>query len=359
MKTEALIKGMSMLGYAAANVGEREVRTGYDSFIERTGGADFPFISANIVRSDTKQPVFRPSIVIEVPGSEGEAGAKLGVVGVARFNPIFRKPGPDGTQLEIIHPVEAVRKEVASLRKQGVDLVILLAALHRDDARRIVREVRGIDFVIGSYGGVFMTEKEPSTESWILYSGNQGKQLGETRLFLEAGEQRADPVNKLHYLSNAYPTDPDMVRYVNSVSLEPAKQVSRVLPRGSGPFLGSAKCAECHTLPHSQWSKTSHAHALDSLKRKNNHGKPECLRCHTTGAGMEGGFKSLEETPQLANVGCESCHGAGRAHLENSSRPYGAIKPGSCTGCHDVQNSPDFDFYTYFAKVAHREQAER
>jgi hypothetical protein len=67
----------------------------------------------------------------------------------------------------------------------------------------------------------------------------------------------------------------------------------------------------------------------------------------------------MKSTPHLANVGCESCHGAGRVHLEETGRKYGAITPAVCTRCHDVENSPDFDFYAYFSKVTHREQAGR
>jgi hypothetical protein len=343
---------MSMLGYSAANVGEREIRSGYDDFRSRTAEATFPFLSANIVRSDTKQPVFLPHLVLEVPQGEGARRLRLGLIGVARFNPIFRKPGPDGSQLEIIHPNEAVEREIAKLQQKNVDLVIVLAALHRDDARRIVRAIPGIDFVVGSYGGVFMTEKDQERNSWILYSGNQGKQLGETRIFLGDGALRPAPVNVLHYLSDAYPVDPDMTRFVNSISLQPAGRSSVGQAAAGALYTGTESCGKCHMVPFEQWSSTSHAAALANLKN-NKQERPQCLACHTTGAGRPGGYSSPQTTPQLAHVGCESCHGPGRQHIENPGMRYGKISPATCTSCHDVENSPEFDYYSYLAKVAH------
>jgi hypothetical protein len=357
LKTEALIKGMSMLGYSAANVGEREVRAGYDAFMSRSEGATFPFLSANIVRSDTKEPVFPPHLILDLPAAENGAKHRLGLIGVVRFNPIFRKPGPDGSQLEIIHPREALERELPKLRAEKVDLVILLAALHRDDARRIVAAVPEIDFVIGSYGGVAIMEQQKASDCWILYSGNQGKIIGETRIFHNEGDQPLPPRNVQHYLGDRYPTDPEMIAFINDLSLTPAAgSGAAIRDPGDGPFVGSSLCRSCHVAPFEQWASTPHADSLNSLQEKNKQGEARCLRCHTTGAGGKGGFENLQATPHLAHVGCESCHGAGRAHIENTARRYGAIGPRICAPCHDAKNSPDFDYYSYVTKVTHKER---
>jgi hypothetical protein len=355
VKTEALIAGMGRLGYAAANVGERDVRAGYDAFLDRTRGARFPLVSANIVRSDNKKPVLPPSLVVEAMAPNGKRSVRIGLIGVVRFNPIFRKAGPEGTRLEIIHPNEVIGRELKRLREENVELVILLAALHRDDARRIVKEHPGIDIVVGSYGGFYVTEQEEEG-SWVLYSGNQGKQLGESRIFLGEGGRRPEVVNKLHYLSDLYPTDPAMREFISGVMRDADRGRTEMPDR---PYAGPSACMQCHPAAHGQWASTPHARALAALKAEKDRESPDCLKCHTTGFGRDGGFESAGATPALANVGCESCHGPGRDHIAGPRKGYGKVGIRTCQSCHDVENSPDFDYYSYLTRVVHRDRAGR
>jgi hypothetical protein len=355
VKTEALIKGMGLMGYSAANVGERDVRAGYGAFEQRISEARFPMISANIVRSDNKQPVLPPSAVIEASSPSGKQAVRIGLIGLVRFNPIFRKDGPESSKLEIVHPNEVIGREIKKLREQKVDVVILLAALHRDDARRIVRANPGIDFVVGSYGGVYMTEQAGDGGAWVLYAGNQGKQIGETRIFFGEGGGAPEVVNKLHFLGDIYPGDPEMQRFVNGSM----SGIARTKPAVGAPYAGSAACMQCHPAVHVQWTATEHAKALSALKSVKDRKAPGCLRCHTTGFGRDGGFTSTEATPQLADVGCESCHGAGRDHIARPARGYGKVGIATCQPCHDLENSPDFDYYSYFERVVHRKRTER
>ena len=101
--------------------------------------------------------------------------------------------------------------------------------------------------------------------------------------------------------------------------------VSQVLHAGPPPkdatYVGAKKCKACHMKMYKKWEKMKHATNWDTLKPEHYTmkcdvtGKP-CLACHTTGYGEPSGFKSVDETPKLKSVGCESCHGPGSAHLK-------------------------------------------
>jgi Cytochrome c554 and c-prime len=368
VQTKALLGAMERLGYEVVNVGERDVQRGYPTFLELVGSRSFPFVSANIVRADTKAPVFAPSVVVEADGPAEAKRMRIGVIGAVRFNPTFRKPGPAGTELIVVAPREAVAREIEKLRSSKVDLVVLLAALPREDARRLALDVPGLDFVVGSYGGDYTTAKERQGNTWIVYSGNQGKRLGETRVYLRGGTVEQD--TKLHTLTAAYPADESMLEYVNSipratpaplpvVGAAAAPAGAAAAPASAGPFVGSDACRACHAKEGADWAASGHASALLTLDGRPSGGDASCLRCHVTGHGVTGGFASRESTPALASVGCESCHGAGRDHVTRTSVPYGKVTVATCTTCHDRANSPKFDVYSYLPRVDHRGSAAR
>lgn len=214
-KTRGLVEGMNRLGYRAANVGERDLVAGYDAFQERVRGAKFPFVSANIVRKDTGEPVFPPYEILEVERAGGKP-VRVGVIGVARYNPIFLKAGPEGTSLVVRKPEEAIGEIIGQVRERA-DVVVLLAALHKDDARAIAAAVPGIDVVIGSYGGIYTTRDEREGGTLLVYAGNQGKRIGETRLYLDDDRGVRSTTTYLYFLTAAYPSVPEWAEYAAQV----------------------------------------------------------------------------------------------------------------------------------------------
>ncbi|MDH3628841.1 MAG: hypothetical protein OEV00_04755 [Acidobacteriota bacterium] len=220
LKTAALVEGMSLLGYDVVNVGERDVKHGWDRFSARQEKGAFDFISANLVFTDTGDTVLPSRTIVETTSPDGARKIRVGVTGVMRFNPIFKREGPDGREIGVDHPVDRLKTEVAALRKDGVDLVVVLAAVHQSDGRRIAAEVGGVDFLIGSYGGSIAAEQSEANGTWIFYSGNQGKQIGESRVYLNPSGGVRNQSNRFHMLGQGYPADPEMLAFVNAVPVD-------------------------------------------------------------------------------------------------------------------------------------------
>jgi hypothetical protein len=125
----------------------------------------------------------------------------------------------------------------------------------------------------------------------------------------------------------------------------------------AGPtYLGTAACGACHAPALAQWQTTKHARALSALMRIGRDKDPSCVGCHVTGYLQPGGPKEIAEAREkFANVGCESCHGAGKAHLEAADKKKStarAVPEAICRGCHtaDVTNG-DFDYEKFVKAV--------
>lgn len=222
LRTRILLEGMARLGYRVSNVGERDLALGYDAFAKNVEGVDLEFVSANVVRQGTREPVFKPWTVVDVKLPDGGRTLRVGVIGITRFNPVWQKAGPAGANLALAPPLEMVKKYLPEVRGKA-DVVVLLAALSRDDAGRIVRDVPGIDFVLGAYGGIYNANEETEGATRVFYTGNQGKRVGETRIFLDPSGKVVSSSSYLHNLIARYPDDPVTRAFVDEGNLKIAK----------------------------------------------------------------------------------------------------------------------------------------
>lgn len=174
-----------------------------------------------------------------------------------------------------------------------------------------------------------------------------------------------------------------MIKY-SSIALLALALLVAVLASGrpshaqaSGKYLGNKRCVPCHVNIQKEkhifdhWEKTGHAKATDSLP-EDKKADPECLVCHSTGFGKDGGMtvemaKKGDKT--MAGVQCEGCHGPGGAHMtapaakkkETQDKPTKE----TCEKCHtethpggDVPGWTKFNFEEAMKKVAHPKAPE-
>jgi len=145
--------------------------------------------------------------------------------------------------------------------------------------------------------------------------------------------------------------------------LEDSKERIGVLAKASAgtsrvdhlPFLGSETCRACHVPQYEQWKATPHASAYATLVADKRAMDSECFACHVTGAHHPKGPQLPTSVGLLKDVGCESCHGPGQAHL---AQPVGTMQAvaaeDSCVDCHDgIKDEGRFDPATYLPKVRH------
>jgi hypothetical protein len=116
---------------------------------------------------------------------------------------------------------------------------------------------------------------------------------------------------------------------------------------------GSDSCVKCHKEEDQSWHASKHSHAWKTLVDKRSHVDPSCQVCHTTGYGLGGGFVQVAKSMQMVNVGCESCHGPSQAHVLNPNTKTTYLSREQCVRCHDHENSPEFEYGKYWAKIAH------
>jgi hypothetical protein len=125
-------------------------------------------------------------------------------------------------------------------------------------------------------------------------------------------------------------------------------------------YVGSEACADCHQTEYENYHKfAKKAHSSQSIKimapKLSAEDLKTCFSCHTTGYGKPGGFKSFEETPKLANAGCEVCHGPGSAHAESGDpkQILSKLSIKDCEFCHNADRVGSFNFKPMLFGGAH------
>lgn len=125
-------------------------------------------------------------------------------------------------------------------------------------------------------------------------------------------------------------------------------------------YVGSKVCAGCHAGQYAAFMKYSKkAHSSQSLRRMAEKLTPEelagCFVCHTTGYGRPGGFTSFTATPDMADTGCESCHGPGSTHAAagDPAAIKGKLTVADCQGCHNETRVRSFGYKPLLRAGAH------
>ena len=336
-----------LLGYDAVNVGDQEFINGAEFFRTEVLGAGLPLLSASLQDEETGKLLLHPYVIREVSGVRV---ALLGLVDTQAFM-VLKPELHRGIQVASLS--EAVRRFLPELRDRA-DLLVVLSNLGSEGDRDLAEEVPEIDVIVGGHSGAAVAEPVKVGRTLIVRPGPGGKLIGRLDLALDASRQIVRHSHTLISLDESIPDDPAVAAAVAGVAVWEAGSQKEMMPsiQTGRLFTEGERCAGCHPRATEIWLQHGHARAYDTVppERRGNLG---CLPCHATG-WAKGGYIDEARTPDLKHVGCTSCHEMRRKHLSWPERsPVPDVVPADCRRCHTDEWTPDFDYRSYWTRIAH------
>lgn len=350
LKAETLVEMFDKLHYDVLNLGEKDFKLGMNYLKALQPRFRGTFLCANVKQSDGSYP-FKSHTIVEKQ-SEGKV-LQFMVVGMLseKSETVVRAKNPDLQVETVMETLDRLRGEIEN---KG-NLRILLLQGSREEAEQIARKHPYFQMIVYSQAGDHWSNVKRVGGTALVHNGSDGKYIGQAAL---AGDSKLGEI-KYETLTPDYKDDPAMLQlkemYLARVASENLlAQVPRSPTKNGDVYAGSDACAGCHKKAYQIWKESRHGDAMQTLIDEKHDKDPECVVCHVVGLEQISGFESMEKTPKLKDVGCESCHGPSAKHVEEPSEyspKLGDVN--TCLQCHVPEHSPKFDFPTYWEKIKH------
>jgi len=286
----------------------------------------------------------------------------------------------DKTLAEKLNPETPLISLKKLLRDQNIQpdsystdkLVIVMLSADDETLIQKLKQVPAIDILVvnGSTDEpeLYKEKNKEIRRPMVFTTGKMGKYITCVNIPFDSLHDIKQYKCELIPIESDFPRDPAIVTFLDEYQLrlrmENLVADENALPRLPLPeglsFVGNSICAGCHTDIYGTWQKLKHAHAFETLQKVDRTYDPECVACHTVGMKYESGYRSLESTGNLTEVGCEMCHGPGSNHLLDYMADYQQVFT-TCEQCHDHENSPKFEENRekYFKAIRHWPEPRR
>lgn len=322
LKAEALAEVFTSLDPAALNIGPLDLRLGRDMLLALNEASDRRLMSYNVSIPELTQAVRTVNSYCTIIGAMPDSEADRFGMRRASARDLF----PERSASVILF--SGAFEEAKALTENSTFDRLIIFSRKGDPTMTPIKEGRTTFVSVGDKG------------RYVGYIENYKGEWRNLRMISLGPEHHDD-----HRATSAYRA------YLSRVTTE--KLLDKLPRTDQGEFVGSAVCSTCHMKEHEIWLSTTHANALATLEKTGNDRDPECVGCHVVGLSAVAGFRERAQTPTLADVGCESCHGAGGQHLKDVYAPYGKAGEASCAPCHNADHSPEFEFAKYWKRIEH------
>lgn len=209
-----IIAAMNTLGYEAATLGNHEFNYGLEYLDKALAGAEFPFVSANLVRGELTADILsddtyiKPYLIIDKELTDGSGATKTIKIGIIGFLPPQIMTWDSSNLAGKVNTrdiVETAKAYVPKMREEGADIILALShsgiaadqTTGAENASLQLAAVEGIDLIVTGhqhlvfpgpdYEGVEGADIEAGTLSGkpAVMAGFWGSHMGLLDLLLE------------------------------------------------------------------------------------------------------------------------------------------------------------------------------
>ncbi len=159
----------SLMGYNAVGVSRYDLTAGLDFLVKLSQDVKFYWLSANLVKRSTTQPLLKGYITISINKT------KIGILGLT--DPKANSMLSDNDDATILPWNKVLASTLAKL-KSTTDMIILLSSLPPAENRKIAQQYKDIHLILQSgqqYGNITPT---PLNNTLICQTTKQGKYIG-------------------------------------------------------------------------------------------------------------------------------------------------------------------------------------
>jgi 5'-nucleotidase/UDP-sugar diphosphatase len=160
-------------------LGNHEFDYGLKNLEEDLSLARFPILNANIF-DERSGKNFQDPYLVKTFGD-----VKVGIIGLIMPDLPILTMRENIKGLRILNDVQVVRKYIAELKKQGVNLIVVLSHIGVDADKALADSVRSIDVIIGGHSHTALFQPIKRNHTIICQAGTRGRWLGDLDLTVD------------------------------------------------------------------------------------------------------------------------------------------------------------------------------
>lgn len=386
LKSDIVFRMYNLMKYDALKLGSYEYSFNWAVLEKWADGANFPFVSSNVLTSESGAKTLIRKKALENAGSEDVTASLTasdfyksvtgkvfnGNLSWAASPVIFIKKGnfrigilaatepawveslgPDSL---VTLPMRDALKHLVVKFKDRADIWVAMIEGHNESVQSIAAGLPEISIWLSGnprYGEAQVAKGKVGNDQFWMNIYQDGKYVGVTSID-KNGDDFFISQNEVGVMDTIKERGDLLAVMVNDYrpKLEGIFQ-NQTQPIGK-EYVYSQACQKCHVDEYKAFEASHHFKSQSSLEKKGQQWNPDCVSCHIE-------YDSVND--RALSMQCTTCHyNAWNNHIDEARNNPAAVTPlsetinfGYCIRCHDEENSTEFNdrYREYFAKIKH------